>query len=381
MPRQRSEERTYIPQQIRYQVLSECGGVCAHCGCNLHMHHNFTLEHVIPLNKGGTNDIANFVALCEDCNKAKSDDIVSPQRYYTRLPKDKLKQVQRLFDDYMANTRYLANDTLFSTDQFDIKAPLMIPPKSNSRKLITLPVTLQVSKMRKQAIAEWLLLYTGRLNAFDKELIPYTKEDILTPFYLIQNQKKDLAIISPYIAKTVAPSPIHPGMDERNVLQLDIFMHPETKTTKEHIVFYAHIIDQLIIRIYESIRKHAPGTAIEMMIKTPNSDAITKDVLQTLQHMRSDCFIPFLSSREENPEISAQLYNLNTVLYLGNKKDLDDKELTKTSDEYPLTMNISKVRQSLDDELALSRTIKETKPSKKLTKSQKKRKGKKKKPR
>jgi len=44
-------------------------------------------------------------------------------------------------------------------------------------------------------------------------------------------------------------------------------------------------------------------------------------------------------------------------------------------------MNISKVRQSLDDELALSRTIKETKPSKKLTKSQKKRKGKKKKPR
>ena len=67
MPRQRSEERTYIPQQIRYQVLSECGGVCAHCGNRLNIGHNFTLEHIIPLNKGGTNETENFVALCYPC--------------------------------------------------------------------------------------------------------------------------------------------------------------------------------------------------------------------------------------------------------------------------------------------------------------------------
>ena len=64
MPRKRSEERTYIPRQIKHSVLQDCQNRCAHCGKLLAYPEKPTLEHVIPLNKGGTNEITNLVALC-----------------------------------------------------------------------------------------------------------------------------------------------------------------------------------------------------------------------------------------------------------------------------------------------------------------------------
>lgn len=36
------------------------------------MHINsFTIDHVVPLSRGGSNDIANLVPACEGCNRKK----------------------------------------------------------------------------------------------------------------------------------------------------------------------------------------------------------------------------------------------------------------------------------------------------------------------
>ena len=64
MARERIEERVEIPVYIRQQVLNDCGRICAHCGVKLRMGDNFTLEHVIPLSKGGKNDMSNYFGLC-----------------------------------------------------------------------------------------------------------------------------------------------------------------------------------------------------------------------------------------------------------------------------------------------------------------------------
>lgn len=43
---------------------------CAHCKSS---GNDLQIDHVIPISKGGTNDMGNLQILCRDCNEAKSD--------------------------------------------------------------------------------------------------------------------------------------------------------------------------------------------------------------------------------------------------------------------------------------------------------------------
>jgi 5-methylcytosine-specific restriction endonuclease McrA len=42
---------------------------CAHCGTGS----NLTIDHIIPLSKGGDNQVHNLQMLCEPCNTKKAD--------------------------------------------------------------------------------------------------------------------------------------------------------------------------------------------------------------------------------------------------------------------------------------------------------------------
>jgi 5-methylcytosine-specific restriction endonuclease McrA len=42
-------------------------------------------DHIIPLACGGLNDVTNIQLLCENCNSAKSDNIIAPSGVYPRL--------------------------------------------------------------------------------------------------------------------------------------------------------------------------------------------------------------------------------------------------------------------------------------------------------
>jgi 5-methylcytosine-specific restriction endonuclease McrA len=49
------------------QFFALCFGVCLSC----HKYKRLGPDHVIPLSKGGTNDIGNIQPLCITCNKSK----------------------------------------------------------------------------------------------------------------------------------------------------------------------------------------------------------------------------------------------------------------------------------------------------------------------
>lgn len=66
--RQLSAPGTYTPEEW-LDRLSEYGGVCPCCGRVAEL----TVDHIIPLAKGGTNWIWNLQPLCFSCNSAKSD--------------------------------------------------------------------------------------------------------------------------------------------------------------------------------------------------------------------------------------------------------------------------------------------------------------------
>lgn len=55
----------------RRAVLRKTGGHCAYCGKPIG-YYDMQVDHVIPLRKGGTNDLDNLVPACRSCNHYKS---------------------------------------------------------------------------------------------------------------------------------------------------------------------------------------------------------------------------------------------------------------------------------------------------------------------
>ncbi len=60
-----------VPSDIRYQVLASYNGRCALCGATS-KERRIEVDHIVPRSKGGSNDISNLQALCDECNRGKS---------------------------------------------------------------------------------------------------------------------------------------------------------------------------------------------------------------------------------------------------------------------------------------------------------------------
>ena len=58
--------------KIRSQVWKKHGKTCLNCGTT----ENISLDHVIPVSKGGMNDISNLQPLCKSCNSKKGSKII-----------------------------------------------------------------------------------------------------------------------------------------------------------------------------------------------------------------------------------------------------------------------------------------------------------------
>lgn len=53
-------------------VYAKCNGVCAICGKPVKFK-KMTVDHIVPLSKGGTNDRSNLQLAHLSCNRAKAD--------------------------------------------------------------------------------------------------------------------------------------------------------------------------------------------------------------------------------------------------------------------------------------------------------------------
>ena len=86
--------RRKLSKAEREQVLKKCDGHCAYCGCSLE-HEHMQVDHVIPLRKGGADELENMLPACKSCNWYKSTMTVDQFRAYleqipTRLMRDSI---------------------------------------------------------------------------------------------------------------------------------------------------------------------------------------------------------------------------------------------------------------------------------------------------
>lgn len=69
-------------QRFRRSILEAWSWRCAYCDCCLKQ--QATLDHVIPLSRGGPTSRDNLVAACPGCNVAKSDQLL--ESWYRQQP-------------------------------------------------------------------------------------------------------------------------------------------------------------------------------------------------------------------------------------------------------------------------------------------------------
>jgi 5-methylcytosine-specific restriction endonuclease McrA len=66
--RRRGAVGSFTPEEWNAKMLAH-GGACVQCGSTSHIE----IDHIIPISKGGTNNIENLQPLCRSCNASKGN--------------------------------------------------------------------------------------------------------------------------------------------------------------------------------------------------------------------------------------------------------------------------------------------------------------------
>lgn len=112
------DERRLFTYNERKTILKRSYGICACCGKKLTTK-TMTVEHVIPLSKGGKNELDNLIALCPDCNKMKGNLLYLPSGFYSALIN---KPLLHQLDEHVVNWFRTVSDE-FNLTQYPLIAP------------------------------------------------------------------------------------------------------------------------------------------------------------------------------------------------------------------------------------------------------------------
>jgi len=76
--------RIRIPVEVKKYVFQRDKYQCQSCGKTA-LETDLTIDHIIPLSRGGQNDISNLQTLCNTCNLKKTNNIDNRFRRYFDL--------------------------------------------------------------------------------------------------------------------------------------------------------------------------------------------------------------------------------------------------------------------------------------------------------
>lgn len=118
IPQQKYFQREHFSIDEKFDILKKSGGKCCHCGKDIYAGYTMTVDHFIPLFKGGSNQGINLIPLCEDCNKNKDDKLYSMDYIKFLKPKHK-KELGDYLNSYVNITDYVQRHRLLAYDQYD----------------------------------------------------------------------------------------------------------------------------------------------------------------------------------------------------------------------------------------------------------------------
>lgn len=118
--RQKIMEREVFSYEDKVKFASKSDNRCCHCGKKVFTGYGATVEHFIPISKGGTNRDINMVMLCEDCNQEKGNFIYRPDDYLLYLKQEHLDKLNGYFESYINSFDFVNRDNLLACDRYKV---------------------------------------------------------------------------------------------------------------------------------------------------------------------------------------------------------------------------------------------------------------------
>lgn len=121
-----NDRQINFTEEEQYDILNKTNWQCAHCGKKIAFHgQGATIDHFIPLKKGGVNRKYNLIPLCYDCNQNKHSLIVAPENYIHYMNKDAYNELMGYWESYINSFEYISMENLLCCDEYIIE---IIPP-------------------------------------------------------------------------------------------------------------------------------------------------------------------------------------------------------------------------------------------------------------
>ena len=67
----RVSPRTTLPASVRLAIFERDAYRCRNCGD----HHDLTIDHIVPVSRGGSDESTNLQTLCRPCNSSKGNRV------------------------------------------------------------------------------------------------------------------------------------------------------------------------------------------------------------------------------------------------------------------------------------------------------------------
>ena len=159
--REAVEKRQTFEWAAKKQIFWKSDWRCAHCGRRLEYGVS-SVEHVIPLDKGGTNDFSNLVGLCIDCNKGKDNLIVHPRDYYKYLKPEFLDELMTSQKEYYKDFKWFTRTSFMPEDIKVLTIPLIVKGLRRNKTIDTIGIqyiTVKAESTDYKNIVEFLVKY------------------------------------------------------------------------------------------------------------------------------------------------------------------------------------------------------------------------------
>jgi len=165
-------DRDSFTYEEKVDICRKTDEVCSHCGKKMYIGYGATVDHFIPLNKGGSNRMINLIPLCKECNEAKEDKLYNLS--YVPYLKDKYKkELAQYLDSYVSVMDYVQRHRILAYDEYEDY--LLIRPLQNkkTRKAVNGIKSSYKIKLATwndlDKIHEYLVKYLKKLNCLDNE--------------------------------------------------------------------------------------------------------------------------------------------------------------------------------------------------------------------
>ena len=131
--------RKAISERVRYEVFSRDDFRCQACGRGAKNGVKLTVDHIVPVDWDGTNDISNLHTLCDECNRGKKAwvDSVPSQAMKEIIDKQTVGQrIEALFDQFPNQEIPSSMIRLVSKGAFDWQRALRGVRQKTGKKIL-----------------------------------------------------------------------------------------------------------------------------------------------------------------------------------------------------------------------------------------------------